>query len=151
MGRFGIIADFDSFGRRPDTEPVILSRNGNRYEYNEEATVQSGAELRVETSRKTLSLALREMDKGSFVILELPGFAAAGGGTPQASLAALRTAQTTSYFKDGNTLWVKLVVEDAAPKGPVVVRVGALRAQATIDVSKPTAVATASPNGLASK
>jgi hypothetical protein len=43
------------------------------------------------------------------------------------------------------------VVEDAAAKGPVVVRVGNLRAQATIDVSKPAAVATASPNAVASK
>jgi cell migration-inducing and hyaluronan-binding protein len=151
MGRFGIIADFDSFGRRPDTEPVILSRNGNRYEYNEEATVQSGAELRVETSRKNLSLALREMDKGSFVILELPGFAGASAGAKQDSLAALRAAPTTSYFKDANTLWVKLVVEDATPKGPVVVRVGNLRAQASIDVNKATAVATASPPPAAAR
>ena len=67
------------------------------------------------------------------------------------TFAALRAATTTSYFKDGNTRWVKLVVEDAAAKGPVVVRVGNLRAQATIDVSKPTAVAAASPNELAKK
>jgi cell migration-inducing and hyaluronan-binding protein len=150
MGRFNIAGDFDAFGARANTEPVMISRNGKRYEYNEEATVPSGAELRVETSRKTLSIGLREMDKDSFVILELPGFAAAAAGTPQDSLAALRAAKTTSYFKDANTLWVKLVVEDAAAKGPVLVRVGALRAQATIEVSKPTAVAAASPNELAS-
>ena len=128
----------------------MLSRNGKRYEYNEEATVPSGAELRVETSRKTLSIGLREMDKDSFVILELPGFAAAAAGAPQDSLAALRAAKTTSYFKDANSLWVKLVVEDAAAKGPVLVRVGNLRAQAMIDVSKPSAVAAAAPNEPAS-
>ena len=146
MGRFNIAGDFDAFGARANTDPIILSRNGKRYEYNEEATVPSGAELRVETARKTLSISLREMDKDSFVILELPGFATTGGGAPQDSLAALRGAKTTSYFKDGATLWVKLVVEDASHQGPVVVRVGNLRAQATIEVSKPAAVATASLN-----
>ncbi len=62
----------------------------------------------------------------------------------------MRAAKTTSYFNDGKSLWVKLVVEDAAAKGPVVVRVGNLRAQATIDVSKQDAVAAASPNEVAS-
>ncbi|MBV9552756.1 MAG: hypothetical protein JO032_08195, partial [Alphaproteobacteria bacterium] len=144
MGRFNIAGDFDDFGRRANTDPVILSRDGKRYEYNGETTVPSGAELRVETARNKLSLALREMDKGSFVIVELPGFAASAGGVAEPSLAALRAANTTSYFKDKDSLWVKLVVEDATPKGPVVVRVGNLRAQATIDVSKQAAVATAS-------
>jgi cell migration-inducing and hyaluronan-binding protein len=76
------------------------------------------------------------MDQGSFVILRLPGFASSAEGTKQDSLAALRAAKSTSYYKDGDTLWVKLVVEDAAHKGPVVVRVGNLTAQATIDVSR---------------
>jgi cell migration-inducing and hyaluronan-binding protein len=76
------------------------------------------------------------MDKGSFVILELPGFHNADAGAPQTTLAALRDATSTSYFRDGDTLWVKLVVEDAAHQGPVVVRVGNLRAQSTIDVSR---------------
>jgi cell migration-inducing and hyaluronan-binding protein len=84
------------------------------------------------------------MDKDSFVIMQLPGFAAPASGTAQSSLAALRDAKTTSYFQDGNTLWVKLVVEDATPKGPVVVQVGRLRAQATIDVSRPAPIVTAS-------
>jgi cell migration-inducing and hyaluronan-binding protein len=35
-------------------------------------------------------------------------------GAPQASLEALRAADATSYFKDGNTLWVKLVVDNSA-------------------------------------
>ena len=104
----------------------------------------------METGRKDLSVSLREMDQGSFVVLELPGFHNAGAGAAQTTLADLRDAKSTSYFKDGATLWVKLVVEDAAHQGPVVVRVGNLRAQATIDVSKQDAVATASPNELAS-
>ena len=146
MGRFNIAGDFDDFGRRANTDPVMLSRNGKRYEYNGETTIPSGAELRVETARKTLSISLREMNKDSYVILELPGFAATVGGAPQDNLAALRGAKSTSYFRDGDTLWVKLVVEDAAHQGPVVVRVGNLRAQATIDVSRQAVVATASPN-----
>ena len=91
------------------------------------------------------------MDKDSFVILQLPGFAQPASGTAQGSLAALREAKSTSYFKDGNTLWVKLVVEDATPKGPVVVQVGRLRAQTTIDVSKQTSVATAAPDDAGSR
>jgi hypothetical protein len=146
MGRFSIAGDFDDFGVRPNTDPVMLSRNGKRYEYNGETTVPSGAELRVETARNNLSISLREMDKDSFVILELPGFTTTAGGAQQDSLAALRAATSTSYFKDGKTLWVKLVVEDPAHQGPVVVRVGNLRAQATIDVSKQAVVATASPS-----
>jgi hypothetical protein len=70
------------------------------------------------------------------VILELPGFTKAASGTAQSSLDALRAATTTSYFQDGNTLWVKLVVDDPTPQGPVVVQVGNLRAQASIDVSR---------------
>jgi cell migration-inducing and hyaluronan-binding protein len=84
------------------------------------------------------------MDKGSWAIFELPGFTSAAVGAPQDSLDALRAAKATSYFKDKNSLWVKLVVEDPTPKGPIVVQVGTLRAQATIDVSKQGAVATAS-------
>jgi hypothetical protein len=70
------------------------------------------------------------------VILELPGFTKAASGTAQGSLAALRAATTNSYFQDGSTLWVKLVVENPDPQGPVVVQVGRLRAQTTIDVSR---------------
>ena len=151
MGRFSIAGDFDAFGARPNPDPIMLSRDGKRFEYNDETTLPSGAEVRVETARKSLSLSLREMDKGSFAIFELPGFAAAAGGTQQDSLDALRAAKTTSYFKDKNSLWVKLVVEDAAAQGPVVVRVGNLRAQATIDVSKQPAVASASPDDAGSQ
>ncbi|HLV07976.1 MAG TPA: hypothetical protein VKY80_09925, partial [Croceibacterium sp.] len=36
------------------------------------------------------------------------------GGTEQPSLAALREASETSYFKDDGKLWVKLVVDNDA-------------------------------------
>ena len=136
MGRFNIAGDFNEFGNSPITDPIMLERKGKRFEYIGETTIGSGAELRVETGRDALSLALREMDKDSFVILELPGFSTSAGGTQQASLSALREANETSWFKDDKSLWVKLMVEDPTPDGPVVVRVGALRAQATIDVSR---------------
>jgi cell migration-inducing and hyaluronan-binding protein len=105
----------------------------------------------VATARDKLSLNLREMDKGSWVIFELPGFTSTVGGAPQTSLDALRAASTTSYFKDGKALWVKLVVEDPVPKGPVVVQVGQLRAQAHIDVSKPTSLASAALDDAGSR
>ena len=146
MGRFNIAGNFDDFGSQPIVDPIMLSRNGKRFEYSGETTIPSGAEVRVETSRKDLSISLREMDKDSFVIMQLPGFAQPATGTAQSSLAALREAKTTSYFEDGKTLWVKLVVEDPIPGGPVVVQVGKLRAQATIDVSKQTSVATSAPD-----
>ena len=56
-----------------------------------------------------VSLTLREMDEGSWVIFELPGFTTAASGTEQGSLDALRKASDTSYFKDKDALWVKLV------------------------------------------
>jgi len=136
MGRISIAGSFDDFGARPTPDPVILNRDGKRFEYNGETTIGSGAEVRVETAKKDLSVSLREMDQGSFVILELPGFHNAAAGEAQTTLADLRSAKSTSYFKDGDKLWVKLVVEDVTPKGPVVVRVGNLRAQATVDVSR---------------
>ena len=77
------------------------------------------------------------------MILELPGFAASAGGVPKDSLAALREASETAYFRDGTTLWVKLIVENAAAEGPVVLQVGNIRAQATIDVRREAAPATA--------
>jgi cell migration-inducing and hyaluronan-binding protein len=56
-----------------------------------------------------MSLTLNELDEGSWVIFELPGFTTAASGTEQNSLDALRTASATSYFKDEGALWVKVV------------------------------------------
>jgi len=136
MGRFSIAGNFSGFETGPITDPIILQRHGKRFEYTGETTIGSGAELRVETARETLSLSLREMDQGSFVIFELPGFTTIAGGRQESSVAALREANETAFYKDGDTLWVKLVVEDAKGQGVVVEQVGNLTAQATIEVGK---------------
>jgi cell migration-inducing and hyaluronan-binding protein len=113
MGRFSIAGNFSGFQTGPITNPIILQRNGRRFEYNGGTTIGSGAEVRVETARDTLSLSLQEMDQGSFVIFELPEFTTAAEGAEQSSLAALRDASETSYYRDDEALWVKLVVPDA--------------------------------------
>jgi hypothetical protein len=63
----------------------------------------------VATERPSLNLNLTEMDAGSWVIFELPQFTTAASGTPQDSLDALREARETSYFKNKDALWVKVV------------------------------------------
>ncbi|MBO9519090.1 MAG: hypothetical protein J7493_13575, partial [Porphyrobacter sp.] len=69
--------------------------------------------------------------QGSWVIFELPGFSSAASGTEQGSMNALRQANETSYFRDGDTLWVKLVA--AAPVRPVI---RPTDLQASIEVSR---------------
>ena len=69
------------------------------------------------TERPNVSLSVTELDRGSWVIFELPGFTTAASGTPQDSLDALRKASDTSYFKDTNALWVKVVSPDSGPLG----------------------------------
>jgi cell migration-inducing and hyaluronan-binding protein len=113
FGRFGVGGNF-GFGSAAIADPVMLSRNGRRFEYVGETTIRSGAEVRVETGRKALSLSLREMDDGAWVIFELPGFSSAAGGVQTASAAALREASKTAYYSEGGTMWVKLVVDNAA-------------------------------------
>jgi cell migration-inducing and hyaluronan-binding protein len=100
------------FGNDPIPDPIILSRNGRQFEFAGQTTIRSGAEVKVETVRASVPLTLTAMDKGSWVIFELPGFTSASAGAKQSSLAALRDADATSYYKDGDTLWVKLVSED---------------------------------------
>jgi cell migration-inducing and hyaluronan-binding protein len=56
-----------------------------------------------------LNLNLTELDSGSWVLFELPGFTTAASGASQDSLDALRKAGETSYFKDKDALWVKVV------------------------------------------
>jgi hypothetical protein len=65
-----------------------------------------------------MSLILTEMDAGSWVIFELPGFTTAASGTEQSSLDALRKASDTSYFKDKDALWVKVVSNGNGAGGP---------------------------------
>jgi cell migration-inducing and hyaluronan-binding protein len=66
--------------------------------------------------------------------LQLHGFTAADKGVAQTSLAALRAANETSYYKDGDTLWLKLFAEKQA---------GGFNAPPSLTVSKGKAVAVA--------
>jgi cell migration-inducing and hyaluronan-binding protein len=89
--------------------PVVLSRNGRDYTVTQNSNVRAGTEIRVVTERPSLNLNLTELDGGSWVTFELPGFAAAASGTEQGSLEALRKATATSYYKAKDALWVKVV------------------------------------------
>jgi len=79
--------------------------------------VRAGTEIKLTTERPTVALRLTELDKGSWVIFQLPGFNTAASGTPQGSLDALRKASETSYFKDKDALWVKVVSPDSGELG----------------------------------
>src|SRR4029079_18668286 len=92
----------------PSGPPVVLSRNGKEFTANGATNVRAGTEYKVTTERPTLSLSVTELDAGSWVIFELPGFTTAASGTAQDSLDALRKASTTSYYKADGSLWVKL-------------------------------------------
>jgi cell migration-inducing and hyaluronan-binding protein len=106
-------------GARPTQPPVVLSRNGKDYSVTGETNVLAGTEFKVTTERPSLSLSVKELDSGSWVIFELPGFATAASGTEQSSLDALRKASATSYYKGNGSLWVKLVSSgDALGSGP---------------------------------
>jgi cell migration-inducing and hyaluronan-binding protein len=98
--------------------PVVLSRNGREYTQTA-SNVRSGTEIKVTTERPNLSLTLTEMDAGSWVIFELPGFTTAASGTEQSSLDALRKASDTSYFRGKDALWVKVVSNGNGARGPI--------------------------------
>jgi cell migration-inducing and hyaluronan-binding protein len=104
-------------GRAPAQPPVVLSRNGREYSFNS-GTVRAGTEIKVTTERPSLSLTLTELDARSWVMFELPGFTTAASGTEQSSLDALRKASDTSFFKDRDALWVKVVSNGNGAGGP---------------------------------
>jgi cell migration-inducing and hyaluronan-binding protein len=110
------------FGRPsgPPQPPVIVSRNGKEFTLTGETNIRAGTEIKVTTERPSVTLRLSELDSGSWVIFELPGFATAASGTPQESLDALRKASATSYYKGKDALWVKVVSngEGARISGP---------------------------------
>jgi hypothetical protein len=96
--------------------PVVLSRNGRQYTVTGGTSVRAGTEIKVATERRSVLLTLAELERGSWVIVELPGFTTAAAGTPQASLGALRNAGSTSYYKGKDSLWVKVVSDgDTGP------------------------------------
>ena len=72
-------------------------------------TVLAGTEIRAESEAPTLNVRVSEMNPGSWMIVELPGYTTAASGTAQPSLAALRSATDNSYYKGEGALWVKVV------------------------------------------
>jgi len=110
------------FGRPsgPPQPPVVLSRNGKEFTLAGATNIRAGTEIKVTTERPSVALQLSELDSGSWVIFELPGFTTAASGTPQESLDALRKAGVTSYYKGKDALWVKVVSngEGARISGP---------------------------------
>jgi cell migration-inducing and hyaluronan-binding protein len=103
----------------PAGPPVVLSRNGKEFTANGETNVRAGTEYKVSTERPTVNINVKELDTGSWVMFELPGFTTAASGTEQSSLDALRKASDTSYYKGNGSLWVKLVsTGDVLGSGP---------------------------------
>jgi len=105
--------------RAPSGPPVVLSRNGKQFAADGETNVRAGSEYKVTTERPSLNINVKELDTGSWVMFELPGFTKAASGTEQSSLDALRKASATSYYKGNGSLWVKLVsTGDVLGSGP---------------------------------
>jgi cell migration-inducing and hyaluronan-binding protein len=104
----------------PPQPPVVLSRNGKEFTLTGETNVRAGSEIKVTTERPSVALRVSELESGSWVMFELPGFTTAASGTPQDSLDALRKASATSYYKGKDSLWVKVVSngEGARISGP---------------------------------
>ena len=116
----------------PPPPPITLLRNGVEFKVAGSAsTVRAGTEIQVRTERPQVDLSLAEMDQGSWVMFELPGFANAASGTEQDSLDALRKANETSWFRGRDALWVKLVVTE-----PPTMPIRPLDIQTSIAVSR---------------
>jgi cell migration-inducing and hyaluronan-binding protein len=98
--------------------PVVLSRNGRELAITGGTNIRAGTEIKVATQRPSMSLILTEMDAGSWVVFELPGFTTAASGSEQSSLDALRKASETSYFRGEDALWVKVVSNGNGARGP---------------------------------
>ena len=104
-------------GRGAAAPPIVLSRNGRKFDVSGDTTVRAGTEIKAETEQSPVNISVSELDSGSWVIFELPGFATANAGTPQNSLDALRNATATSYYKGDGSLWVKLVSAGVTGRG----------------------------------
>ena len=98
---------------------MVLSRNGKEFTADGETNVVAGSEYKVTTERPSVNLMVKELDAGSWVMFELPGFTTANSGTAVDSLDALRKASDTSYYKGNGELWVKIVsTGDVLGTGP---------------------------------
>jgi hypothetical protein len=110
---------FGGRGEAAPQPPVVLSRNGREYTVPGTTNIRAGTEIKVITERPVLNLSVTELDAGSWVVFELPGFTTAASGTAVDSLDALRKASTTAYYKGEGSLWVKLVSSGDIPgSGP---------------------------------
>ena len=117
--------------------PIMVTRNGKDHKITaNQSNVRAGTQVRVNTDREVLHLGLRELDQGAWVIFELPGYDHAVSGIEQHSMEALRKASLTSWYKEGDTVWVKMVVSDVHYPGPVLEPVGRLVAQTNIIVKR---------------
>ncbi len=76
----------------PSGPPVMLSRNGKEFVASGETNVRAGTEYKVITERPNVNINVKELETGSWVMFELPGFTKASTGTEQSSLDALRKA-----------------------------------------------------------
>ncbi len=116
----------------PPPAPIALVRDGKEHKITaNQSTVRAGTEMQVLTDRESVSLSLSEMDQGSWIMFELPGFTRGASGTEQGSLDALRNAEETSWFRGADAVWVKLVVAE-----PLLTPIRSSNMQATITVSR---------------
>ena len=111
---------------------MVLSRNGKQFTADGETNVRAGTEYKVTTERPSVNINVKELDTGSWVMFELPGFSTASTGQAQDSLDALRKATATSYYKGNGSLWVKLVsTGDILATGPTQGKGGGVTLQAS--------------------
>ena len=112
--------------------PIVAVRNGKQHKITaNQTTVRAGTEIQVLTERDEVSLSVSEMDQGSWIIFEVPGFASATSGTQQGSINALRQANETSWYRGEDALWVKLVVAE-----PLLTPIKPSNTQASITLSR---------------
>ncbi|HHX83285.1 MAG TPA: transmembrane domain-containing protein, partial [Pseudomonadaceae bacterium] len=116
-GGFGGFGGFGGGAQAPAQPPVVISSNGVEFTAANETSIVSGAEVRVATERDELPISLSQLDNGSWVLFELPGFTSVDAGSEQSSMDALRSAVDTAWYKDGDTLWVKVVAQETAGGG----------------------------------
>ncbi|MFZ8929527.1 MAG: G8 domain-containing protein [Pseudohongiellaceae bacterium] len=105
------------FGIDASLPPVYLSRAGYEISIPVGTNIRANTEFKATTERSEMRLHAIEMEKDAWVIVEIPEFTTADSGAPVNSLEALRIADQTSYFKDSDTLWVKLVSPGDSGRG----------------------------------
>ena len=105
------------FGIDASLPPVILSRAGYEISIPVGTNIRANTEFKASTERDTMELHMIELEKDNWVIVEIPQFTSADSGKQVNSLAALRKAKDTSYFKDDEALWVKLVSPGDSGRG----------------------------------